>query len=863
MSTGQGHEHRPIPSLDRFLTAGGESSGPSCPVEMARRLGLTNEQIISWLTRYAGGFDVAAARAAGYSDDRIIRYLSGEDSLPNADGEVPESAQTITPKTISPAQPETTAMASMPSSEFSRQEIEDFYSSPRSEQTQAEESADRRQKVVASLANVPEALRAIPHWLVWRSELGEKGKPTKVPYIAGPGERRGSSTNPQTWCSFDDAYTFLLKRGENYNGIGFCLQDSGVAGIDFDDVLYEGGDIAPWADQLMGELNTYSEISPSSKGVKAFVFGEFEGGGKKKKFSDGTGFEFYCRGRFFTVTGNQLAGAPSSINTCDCQALVDRFDHGEIGPPEDRVRQLIQKRSLKFTSPDFTLDLEAFLTGHNIVVLSGPKINRGTTFYTIRCHGSHEGYDPDDGRAFAAQLSSGALSYGCLHESCSHSNRRGNHWDELRECYEPRASRNHQQSIGKQNVAASSAAADDDWQAGLLCGENNRILSRIENFAICFMRHPAWRGGLCSDEFRNKIIVTDAAPEAIQRGVFDDHSLVDIRRWCERYFLAGDIDKIRSGVDAAARTKRIHPVREYLQSLTWDGKSRVATFFQTYFGAVADNEGTQTYLAETAKMFLVSAVARVFQPGCQVDHLLVLEGPQGIYKSNALRTLFGTEYFSDQMPSLDSKDASLQLNGIWCIEFAEFDRLARHEAATVKSFVTRRIDVYRKPYGHEPSAIPRQTVFTATVNSAEYLIDEQNRRFWPVRCNWVDIAALGRDRDQIWGEAYHLYRQETQWWPSTELVNVLTDEQEQREIENPYMARIVEWLEEESSQNHITLDERWLTTARILTGLDIPVAQWKSTDQHVAKAMRKLGYTKTPRTGKARTRFWIPKQSNS
>lgn len=72
------------------------------------------------------------------------------------------------------------------------------------------------------------------------------------------------------------------EHGANFSGIGFCLQGSGLAGVDFDDVLYEGGDVAFWADQLIAELNTYCEISPSGKGIKSFVFGEFEGGGRKK-----------------------------------------------------------------------------------------------------------------------------------------------------------------------------------------------------------------------------------------------------------------------------------------------------------------------------------------------------------------------------------------------------------------------------------------------------------------------------------------------------------------------------------------------------------------------------------------------------
>jgi predicted P-loop ATPase len=703
-------------------------------------------------------------------------------------------------------------------------------------------------------------MQALSNWVLWRTEPDQNGRPTKVPYQAvAETLRKASSTKTMTWRSFDEAVAILQsEHGEKFSGIGFCFDNSGIVGVDLDAVLGEGGDIPPWVDELIADFKTYCEVSPSHKGIHAYVFGGFTGGGKKKKFKDGTGFELYSHGRFFTVTGNQLAGSPDALNVYDCQALADRFDRGEIGPSEDCVCKLIHNLTLTATNFSATrFDIEGFLA-RNIHVLSGPKIDRGTTFYIIECYGSHGDYPKDDGRAFIAQLSSGALFYGCLHESCSHWNQAGNHWNALRSLYEPPAGHSYHDS----RLEAAEEPAADDWQADLLRGGNNQIRSCIENFAICFSRHPEWQGALCLDEFRNKVMVTDAAPGSIQRGVFDDHCLVDIRRWCERYFLTGDIDKVRSGIDGAARVNRIHPIRQYLHSLTWDGESRVATFFPIYFGTAADDAAASSYLSEVAKMFLVSAVARVFEPGCQVDHLLVLEGPQGIYKSNALRTLFSTEYFTDQMPSLDSKDASLQLSGKWCIEFAEFDRLAKHEAATVKAFVTRRIDVYRKPYAHEPSDIPRQTVFTATVNSSEYLVDEANRRFWPVRCVWVDIEGLARDRDQIWAEAYKLYREKIQWWPPAQLMRALSVEQEQREIENPFVARIGEWLDEDVTRNQIALDERWLTTAQILNDLEVPIAQWKSTDQHVAKAMRKLGYEKA-RAGKARTRYWKPLTSEN
>jgi hypothetical protein len=384
------------------------------------------------------------------------------------------------------------------------------------------------------------------------------------------------------------------------------------------------------------------------------------------------------------------------------------------------------------------------------------------------------------------------------------------------------------------------------WRKRLLRTEGGEIKSCLENFSICLSQHPDWQDGLCYDEFRNVVCVTDFAPGGIQRGPLDDHAVIDIRRWCERYFLTGNDEKIRAAIDAAARAYRFHPLREYIKNCKRDDVTRVPTFFQTYFGASDrdDNDTDKvdkykaTYLSSVATMWGVSAIARIFKPGCQVDHLLVLEGPQGIYKSQALQALFGAEYFCDQMPHLADKDSSLQLRGKWCLELGEFDRMARYDSSTLKAFLTRQVDVYRKSYGRQTVDVPRQCIFAATVNPPEYLVDEENRRAWPVACTWVDVEKLRRDRNLIWAEFYELYRKGTKWWPTgDELRKLLMAEQEKREIENPYYGSVVEWIRQQ------TKTQGW-ATVDILKGLDIRIEQYKSVDQHVAKVMRKLGYKK-------------------
>lgn len=274
--------------------------------------------------------------------------------------------------------------------------------------------------------------------------------------------------------------------------------------------------------------------------------------------------------------------------------------------------------------------------------------------------------------------------------------------------------------------------------------------------------------------------------------VVRDTDITQLQEWLQHVGLPKiGRDQVSQAVDFRAMERRYHPVRDYLESLVWDGVQRLSKLFSSYFGA----ERTP-YVAGIGPMFLCAMVARIFEPGCKADYMVVLQGPQGGRKSTACEIL-GDKWFSDNIPEVTSgKDVSQHLAGKWLIEFAEMSAMSKAEDAALKAFITRTIERYRPSYGRKEIIQPRQCVFIGSTNKATYLRDETGgRRYWPVTVGVVDTDALVRDRDQLFAEAVALYRGDTRWWPDGAFEDQhIRPEQEARFEADAWQETIAEWL---------------------------------------------------------------------
>jgi predicted P-loop ATPase len=315
------------------------------------------------------------------------------------------------------------------------------------------------------------------------------------------------------------------------------------------------------------------------------------------------------------------------------------------------------------------------------------------------------------------------------------------------------------------------------------------------NVLTALEQDEAFAGALVFDEFRQEVMVNRRLPwdepTATLPRVWQDGDDVRLSEWLQRHEIDVSPVLVSRCVATVARDVRVHPVRQYLGDLNWDGVPRLETWTTAYLGA-ADTPLNRAF----GSLWMISAVARVLRPGCKADHMLILEGPQGARKSTALKVLAGDAWFTDELAEIGSKDAAQQMRGVWIIEIAELDAISRAEVSRIKAFLTRTTDRYRPPYGRYVVEAARQCVFAGSVNPDTYLRDETgNRRFWPVRCGEIDIAALARDRDQLWAEALHQYRQGAVWWlTNPALIDGARAEQDARYQSDAWDGLIDRWL---------------------------------------------------------------------
>ena len=299
-----------------------------------------------------------------------------------------------------------------------------------------------------------------------------------------------------------------------------------------------------------------------------------------------------------------------------------------------------------------------------------------------------------------------------------------------------------------------------DWMADLEYDRKGAIKSTTKNIITILDNDPRLAGHLWHDLFSGFDLIRNGLPwdrKAVQWGNRDDANL---RVYLDENYGVTGKDKVKDAKDAVFTRHRVHPIRDYLGGLEWDGTPRLDTLIIDYLGA----EDTALNRAMTRKHF-VAAVARVMNPGCKYDYCLIVTGAEGIGKST-LFAVMGGEWFNDSLVTMEGKSGMEQARGGWVIELPELGSIKRSDVEQVKAYISRQDDTYRPAYGTVVEKHPRQCVFCGTTNETYFLKgDTGNRRFWVMAANpdqrkHEDVKAdLAEERDQIWAEAVQRWRE--------------------------------------------------------------------------------------------------------
>lgn len=403
-------------------------------------------------------------------------------------------------------------------------------------------------------------------------------------------------------------------------------------------------------------------------------------------------------------------------------------------------------------------------------------------------------------------------------------------------------------------AGAGRVYSREDWRDLLLYGgETKALIDCRENVFLMLQHHPALKGLVAANTFAKRIVKTRVPPWGGQAGEWEEHDDLRLGLWLAQaeYLRIRGAENLSAAVSWTAADHGFHPVKDYLAGLKWDGVPRIDHWMSDYLGVVPT-----PYSTLAGRMFLIGMIARIFKPGCPLRSMPIFEGPQYQGKSTALRIL-GGEWFSDTPLDLNNKDAYQLIQGIWLYEIAELDSFNRAESTRMKAFISSPVDRFRAPYERAPKDHARSGVFAGTTNQDEYFKDPTgNTRYWPIKTTQdgpIALDSLASVRDQLLAEALVRFLKHERWHPTKEeQERFFEQEQEAREISDPWEALIANWLVARVSPR-VTVTEILCECLKIEPG---KIDGTRSMSTRVGNIMKRVKWAKRRETSGAREWYY-------
>lgn len=348
---------------------------------------------------------------------------------------------------------------------------------------------------------------------------------------------------------------------------------------------------------------------------------------------------------------------------------------------------------------------------------------------------------------------------------------------------------------------AREVGASEEWLDRLECEKSGLPKQTIANVVLVFNNDKNLVGRFGFNEYEERETAVSRLPwdppgTRYPRPLKDSDD-AQLRLYLEQVYNLVGKSQITDALTVVLRGNSYHPIKTYLNALEWDGEERLDYLFIDLFGAADDD-----YTRAVTRKSLVAAVARVYEPGCKYDQMVIIAGDQGVGKSTVLKKL-GGDWFSDSLDTLIGKEAQEAIQGSWIIELAELDAMRSAEVRGVKKFVGKQEDRYRVAYGKRVEFFPRRCVFFGTTNESDFLKDVTgNRRFWVINVlgkrgvttvwEYLTPATVA----QIWAEAKHYYKEGEEYAKLPEELEIIAKKIQDDHLEqDDRMGMVEEYLE--------------------------------------------------------------------
>ncbi|EHC2869990.1 hypothetical protein ABZU90_001517 [Listeria monocytogenes] len=335
-----------------------------------------------------------------------------------------------------------------------------------------------------------------------------------------------------------------------------------------------------------------------------------------------------------------------------------------------------------------------------------------------------------------------------------------------------------------------------DWVENLELDQMGEIEASAKNLELIFTNDVNLAKSCAIDQFSNRVALKKNLPwrKIGEAPFWKDSDDAGLRIYIEKVYGISSRGKVDDAFIQEIEKNAFHPVRDYLDNVTWDGVERLDTMLVDYLGALDSR-----YTRVVTRKIMMGAVARIYRPGIKFDYAIVTTGRQGLAKSFLPDKLAGA-WFSDTLNNVTGKEAYEALQGTWIMELAEMSATKKADIEAIKHFISKREDAFRVAYGKHKSFFPRQCIFWGTSNDPEFLRDKTgNRRFWPVKVGLQErkykVWEMSEEtRAQLWAEAKKYWTDGESLFLSDEEDELATEQQILHTEDDPLQGMVQEYL---------------------------------------------------------------------